>query len=237
MTESQSSQMRKREERRKRKKVKSTVLSIFVLALLVSAPTIGIINTVKIHQITEDIKEIKEEQKAIQEQLDAQAANHKKLNDIVWSMSLKVEEVEKTYQYVNRGGIDRALPSNISTSAKTYMDYRTIKAGKQKTLQNEAWTDDQGFRRHGEDYMVALGGYYGEVGDRFEVTLSSGKVFTVIKGDAKAGADTDALRMHKNGNVIEFIVDSRAIEKESKRRGDMSFSGFEGEIESIRGIM
>jgi uncharacterized iron-regulated membrane protein len=226
-----------REEKRKRKKVKNTILSILVLALLISAPVIGIVNTVKIHQINDDIQAIKKEQMALQKQLDKQAADHKKLNDVVWNMSEKVEKVEKTYQYVDRGGIDRALPAGIDTSAKTYMDYRAINAGTQQKLQNEAWTDDQGFRRLGDDYMVALGTYYGVVGDRFEITLSYGKVFTAVKGDAKSNADTDVLHMHKDGNVIEFIVDAGAIEEKSKQRGDMSYSGFSGKIKSIRGIV
>ena len=113
------------------------------------------------------------------------------------------------------------------------MDYRTIRAGTQLDLQQGAWTDDLGFRRYGEDYMVALGSYYGNVGERFLITLSSGVSFTAIKGDAKSDKHTDALHMHKEGNVVEFIVDSHLIQREAKRAGDMSLSGFDGTIEKI----
>lgn len=224
--------------RKKSKKIRDTIIVMFVTILVISTPATVIVNVVNAHRINElasDIQSIAKEQAEIEKQIKDQKDAHLKLNNAVYSMGTQVEEVKKTYQYVNRGGIDRAVPS-IDTSAKTYMDYRCINAGIQADLQSGAWTDDKGFRRYGDDYMVALGSYYGIVGDRFEVTLSSGKVFTVIKGDAKSDKDTDALHMHRNGNVIEFIVDSARIESASKTSGNMSNSGFEGTIESIRGI-
>jgi hypothetical protein len=220
------------------KSLKDQIIVVFVTILVISAPAMMIVNVVTANQIADlasDIRDIKKEQAQIEKQIQDQQDAHKKLNDTVYAMGTKIQEVEKTYQYVNRGGIDRAVPK-IDTSAKTYMDYRCISAGLQADLQAEARTDDQGFRRYGDDYMVAMGSYYGEVGDRFEVTLSSGKVFTVIKGDAKSDRDTDALHMHRNGNVIEFIVDADRISDASKSSGNMSDSGFEGTIKSIRGI-
>jgi hypothetical protein len=224
--------------KRRRKSLKDQIIVMFVTILVLSAPAMLIVNVVTanaVKNLANDIRAIKTEQAQIEKQIQEQKEAHRKLNNIVYAMGTKVSEVEKTYQYVNRGGIDRAVPS-IDTSAKTYMDYRLINVGLQADLQSGAWTDDQGFRRYGDDYMVALGSYYGKVGDRFEVTLSSGKVFTVIKGDAKSDRDTDALHMHRNGNVVEFIVDVNKISDESRSSGNMSNSGFGGTIQSIREI-
>ena len=71
---------------------------------------------------------------------------------------------------------------------KAYMDYRTITdtASRQYQLQQSAWTDDQGLRRLGEDYLVAMGtGWLNEgCGERFQVTLDSGAQFTTLTAHA-----------------------------------------------------
>lgn len=124
-------------------------------------------------------------------------------------------------------------------SFKSYMDYRTItnKNSKQYEIQSVAWTDEEGFRRLGEDYIIALGTHYTkEAGARFEIELCSGKVFTAIAGDIKANEHTVEGKVAMDGSVVEFVVDSSKISEKSKRMGDMSYSGFEGEVLEIRRI-
>ena len=118
------------------------------------------------------------------------------------------------------------------------MDYRCITCWTQFEMQKQAWTDDNGFRRYGKAYMVAMGSYYGNVGDIFKITLSSGDVFFVIKGDEKANKDTDSLHMREkdSGNVLEFIVDTKKISKTSMLMGDMSYSGLSGPINKIEAV-
>ncbi len=64
--------------------------------------------------------------------------------------------------------------------------------------------DEDGF------IAVALGSYYGEIGDRFYFTLDSGIVLPLVKGEEKADEDTDYTGCYHtyDGSVIEFVIDS-----------------------------
>jgi hypothetical protein len=128
------------------------------------------------------------------------------------------------------------------TSFKSYMDYKCItdRNSPQYKLQGECWTDKNGLRRFGDDYVIAVGSYYAEsVGERLEITLDSGDKFTAVVGDFKADSHTDSTHRYypmSNGdkNVIEFIVDTGSLDKKAKRMGDISYvDGFEGNIESV----
>lgn len=128
----------------------------------------------------------------------------------------------------------------VKTSRKVYMDYRTItaKSSKQWKLQQEATTDELGFRRYGDYYMVAMGTYYTgyECGKVFRITLENGSEFLVVTGDIKSDVHTDAKHQHRKGNVIEFIVDTDVISQDCKSMGDMSYCigpKFKGNIQSI----
>ena len=111
-----------------------------------------------------------------------------------------------------------------------YMDYRALTntASKQYELQQYAWTDSQGFRRYGDYYMVAMGTYYGYVGDTFRITTDRGNCYDVILGDCKG---TDAVSYdgyhswyHVAGdyrlNVVEFIVQTEYLPSEVTLHGD-----------------
>lgn len=116
-----------------------------------------------------------------------------------------------------------------ATSFKAWMSYRAItdKHSDQWKLQENAWTDGDGFRRYGDEgyYMVAMGTYYASrCGKVFDVTFESGETIRCIIGDIKADAHTDSLHQHRNGNVVEFIVDGKAISKTCRRMGDMSYA-------------
>ena len=56
---------------------------------------------------------------------------------------------------------------------------------------------------------VALGSYYGEIGDRYYFTLDSGIVLPLVKGEEKADEDTDYTGCYHtlDGSVIEFVID------------------------------
>ena len=76
------------------------------------------------------------------------------------------------------------------------MDYRKITHtnSKQYELQQECWTDELGLRRHGSDYVIALGTYFSDtVGDRFKVHLDNGNSFYATIGDIKADSTTDEM--------------------------------------------
>lgn len=117
------------------------------------------------------------------------------------------------------------LPSDVKGTFKSFMPYTMItdKTTNQYNLQQDAITDDRGFRRivvgdlSQPAYMVALGTYYsrGQVGDTFVVTLDNGNVFYCVTGDIKQDIHTDSLNQYRlegtnidNANIIEFIMDS-----------------------------
>ena len=130
---------------------------------------------------------------------------------------------------------------DIDTDFKSYMDYRCITDthSTQYRLQQDAETDENGLRTYHGRYMVALGTYYGEVGDELTITLDSGECFDVVIGDIKADCDTDKTnRYHPmangGGNVIEFIVDTKELPKKARYMGTISaIDGFDGNVEKI----
>ena len=144
----------------------------------------------------------------------------------------------------SRGSVKRihkTIPKN--TSMKSWMDYRAItsKNSPQYKLQRQknVYTDKEGFRRIGDDYIIAVGSFYTKiVGTRVEIKLSSGSVFTAIVGDCKADRHTDKLHQKhiSDGSMLEFLVDSRSLNKNIRKMGDCSFANddkFKGEVVSI----
>ena len=130
------------------------------------------------------------------------------------------------------------------------MDYRCItdKTSAQYELQQFAWTDEDGFRRIGDDYIVAMGTYYAKnVGDRFKITLDTDNEITVIIGDIKQDIHTDYFNQYTpiydengiffSGNVLEFIVDTDVLPKVPRRLGTVSYFNYlKGNIKSIERI-
>lgn len=132
------------------------------------------------------------------------------IEPIIWYVSYPIEQTAQI-EMVNES---LEIPLG-NTDFHMYMDYRTLTntATKQWELQQMAWTDLDGFRRIGDDYCVALGTYYGEVGDRFRITTDKGNSYTAIMSDAKGSDAVFYDGVHSwyhyagNGcNVVEFIV-------------------------------
>ena len=129
----------------------------------------------------------------------------------------------------------------IDNSFKAYMDYRTITDTNslQYQLQEEAWTDENGFRRYDDRYMIALGSFYtGDTcGRLFKVILDDGTIIDCITGDVKADIHTDDTNRfcHVNnelGCIVEFIVDTNNLLDEIKISGDCD-KFFAGQIIGI----
>lgn len=137
------------------------------------------------------------------------------------------------------GGLAVPTSRQANSGFKSFMDYRVLQNRRsgQYILQQDAATDEQGFRVYDGCYMVALGTYYAKgVGERFRITLDSGVSFLAITGDIKSDAHTDPLHQHRGGNIVEFIVDTKKIPAKCKRMGDMSYAGLQGRIQSIEKI-
>ena len=130
---------------------------------------------------------------------------------------------------------------DIDTDFKSYMDYRKITDthSAQYRLQEHAETDENGLRVYKGRYMIAVGTYYGSVGDNLTITLDSGITFDAVIGDIKADSTTDSThRYHPmddgGGNVIEFIVDTRGLPRDVRWMGTVSaLDDFKGNVEKI----
>lgn len=97
---------------------------------------------------------------------------------------------------------------------KTYMDYRAVtntSSTQYWYIKNQMEVDPKtGFLLDEDGFIgVALGSYYGDIGDRFYITLETGVVLPVVKIDEKAGKDTDETGCYQihDGSVIEFVID------------------------------
>ena len=108
---------------------------------------------------------------------------------------------------------------------KSYMTYKLFhKKSDQYNLQQLAETDEYGFRRLGEYYIVAMGNYFdAQIGQRVDLVLDNGEVIKCVIGDEKAEKDTDSTNMFSKNNCLsEFLVDTKHLETTVKSRGDVS---------------
>lgn len=142
---------------------------------------------------------------------------------------------EPTYQNI-------PLCGETHGSFKSYMDWRAVTntSSKQYELLNSGiFNMDNGLLITEDGYVaVALGSKYGSVGDKFRITLDTGKTFKAIKADAKSDAHTiNGCHQYQDGSIIEFVVDTTALSYENRLAyvmGDISYvKGFEGIVTSI----
>ena len=75
------------------------------------------------------------------------------------------------------------------------------------------------------DFLVAMGSYFGKVGNRYRITFANGASYTFLKFDEKADKDTDSqgFAHGSDGSVIEFLVDQNG--KETKLHSSVRRSG------------
>ena len=150
-------------------------------------------------------------------------------DDLIMEMEMEME------------GLTMDIP-NIDTSTKTYMDY--CKIGKQCregeiVYDEEAWTDEDGLRRWGDFYCVALGRYYGAVGSKFWVETSNGNKYKIIKADEKSNSHTDSSNMYtlSSGCMMEWIVETDKLDSFVKTSGNINnISKVSGDIIKITKI-
>jgi len=127
------------------------------------------------------------------------------------------------------------------------MDYRkiTCKASSQyKLIHSDAIEvcEDGLLRSDDWKYIgVAIGSYYGGIGDKFIVTLDTGKTFNIIVVDEKADKDTEGgkgANHDTDGSMIEFVVDTTKLNENVLKSGNMNdleqFNGNVIKIESVK---
>ena len=138
------------------------------------------------------------------------------------------------------------VPVLSSSSAKSYMDYRAItdRSSKQWKFLNESGEveiEERGFITTCDGYYaVALGSYFGPVGQKYIFTLRDGDrihELRVVKAEAKADKDTRADGFAcPDGHVIELVIDTdAAYMQERVETNGYICSGNLNKIEELRG--
>ena len=132
------------------------------------------------------------------------------------------------------------------SSFKSYMDYRTITntSSKQYKLihSDDVTIGSDGLLYSGEYVGIALGSRYGKIGDKYIITLDTGKQFKVIKLDEKSDKHTyDGCHHIPDGSMVEFVID---INKASKsypmaiRMGNFNYvDAFNGTVIQIQKVV
>lgn len=145
---------------------------------------------------------------------------------------------------------------NINSSFKTWMSYKAITnkySPQYNFIHTWGWSDSEGFMRcSGERdlgieqdyYLIALGSYYGTtIGTKYRITLDTGKVFYGALADCKDDKHTNSTNQYvpKNGNVVEFLVNTSELIKDVKIMGNanvyMPLNGNVAKIERINFVL
>ena len=160
-------------------------------------------------------------------------------------------DIENLYDYQKEFKTQELSVCSTNT-AKTYMDYRmtTLVSSSQYQFLNYKCTVDTktGFLYDEEGFIaVALGSYYGEIGDRFYFTLDTGIVLPLVKGEEKDDGDTDRTNCYHtiDGSIIEFVIDDEYAADYFGANGNgyvlngnyNNYSLFEGSIVKVEKVL
>jgi hypothetical protein len=131
--------------------------------------------------------------------------------------------------------------SPYASSFKSYTNYQLLSKSSTQWNQiqchSDAYTDQNGLRKVGDYYCIAMGSYYtNTLGDIFEIHTTGG-IFKGIICDWKADAHTDSTHRYTehNGCMVEFYVDMNCLNSKAKQMGDISYinQNFNGKITKV----
>lgn len=218
-----------------------------MVALLVAAAVDSYNMMVENNRLIEQYKEITEENTSLKKEVKTIKTNLEKAESLAVkrkeeSLVLKadVERLEKELEQERNKNATTVNQSSFG-SFKSYTDYRLLsKSSKQWQLQEKAYTDENGLRKIGDAYLVAMGSYYGtNLGAKYRVVMESGIEFYVILCDCKNDIHTDSNNQVclVNGSVLEFYVDSDVLPNSVSVSGSVgAIPMFSGSINSIQQI-
>lgn len=89
-----------------------------------------------------------------------------------------------------------------------------------------------GLYKEGDYIGVAMSSFYGEVGDKLRVTLSTGEVVYVVITDTKKEEELSDNHTHPDGSLIEFVVDTETLPEQVLSEGSLNCI-YTGSIEKI----
>lgn len=110
----------------------------------------------------------------------------------------------------------KEVPMCSNSPTKSYMDgwmiTNTNTAQYKLLSSDEVYVNDRGhfsmMYKDVEYIGVALARYFGDVGDKFKITLEDGKEMNVFKLDEKKQKElVDGICMHPDGSFIEMVID------------------------------
>lgn len=225
-----------------------------LVACIVALQSCMLISTnVQCNTLKNELKEIKRQQEIITQDISSKSYTvpaYIPTYKITTMVETKMSQADVQSKVNVKSDNNKYSIPTCDTSFKAYMDYRCITddTTKQWEIQQNAWTDNDGFRRIGNDYIVAMGTYYSEeCGERFRITFESGSEITVTIGDIKQDIHTDYLNQYTpvydengiffSGNVLEFIVDTDVLSEMSQVLGTVGHHDYlNGNIKSIERI-
>ena len=111
----------------------------------------------------------------------------------------------------------------------------TDKTSKQWELLRNVYFDENGICMIDGYYCVALGSHFGDIGDKYRITLEDGSVLHVIKADEKADKDVvNGVHHACNNSISEFLVNTDMLNRDIMYHGDVNvMDGFDGKIIKI----
>ncbi len=145
-------------------------------------------------------------------------------------------------RYVKRRCLTKKKPRYVTKPApensfKSYESYRPLRYS-QGRLQRKAHTDENGLRKVGNRYCIAMGSYYAtRIGCKIDLLMSDGDVVKCILADQKSDRHTDSRHQkHRtDGSLVEFVVDKQKLARKVKRYGDISkIRRFQKSVRKVR---
>ena len=81
---------------------------------------------------------------------------------------------------------------------------------------------EDGLYKEGIYVGIAISNHYGNIGDKFRITLSSGQMFYAIMCETKKSHELDEDYAHPDGSIIEFVVDTKTLPQQVKEDGSLN---------------
>lgn len=129
-----------------------------------------------------------------------------------------------------------SLPVYTDCTFKSYMDGMCItdtSSDAYKQLQKMYINENGIYEENGGYVAIAMNDFYGDVGDKFLITLSSGQQFKAVMTDIKADQDVGSDYAHaSDGSLIEFVVDTASLYNEARVLGSLDCI-YEGSIVKV----
>lgn len=224
--------------------VKNTTIIILLISILILTVSFNKQKSVNdmlyqtVQNQTSSIKHLKTENTDLNTQVYQLTQYKQKLEEHNKELEEEKKKLEDKLKSTNKTTTQTQSKKTLGGSFKSYTDYKCLlRSSAQWKLQEKAYTDENGLRKIGDAYLVALGSYYGTtLGTKYKVTLSNGNVFNIILCDCKQDRHTDSKNQACliNGSLLEFYVDSSKLPKSAKLSGSIgSISFFSGDVVSI----